>query len=189
MDNYTKNNVTKTTGEVGLQLTNPATSSTVTIEDGIAEPSGEGMRSLVLTRQAFDKEKFTDTVNTDFNQLGVTERDLTFFDPNLATVGDFFSIYNNLFFLIPKTGPNSHTTVVEESSQYVDYKANQVEIQALLDEIAELREQNLQLTLDIGNVLGAKQEIDGALADAGIEENFTETPSASFDPNFPKLTP
>ena len=69
-------------------------------------------------------------------------------------------MYNNLFFLIPKTGPNSHTTLIEQSSEYVDYKANQEEIQALLDEITELREQNLQLNIDIGNVFAAREEID-----------------------------
>ena len=99
-------------------------------------------QQVVLVKEQFDKDKFNQTVNTQFTQLGVEEPDLSFFDPNLATVGDFFSVYNNLFFLIPKEGPNSHTTLIEESSEYVDYKANQLEIQALLDEIAELREQN-----------------------------------------------
>tara|TARA_R110001592_G_scaffold118580_1_gene321008 strand:+ start:933 stop:1445 length:513 start_codon:yes stop_codon:yes gene_type:complete len=121
---------------------------------------------ITLVREAFNKEKFNETVNTAFTQLGVAEPDLSFFNPNLATVGDFFNIYTNLFFLIPKTGPNSHTTLIEESSEYVNYQANRLEIQALLDEIAELREQNLQLTLDIGNVLGAKEEIDKAINEA-----------------------
>tara|TARA_R110000744_G_scaffold2886_3_gene11490 strand:- start:35 stop:529 length:495 start_codon:yes stop_codon:yes gene_type:complete len=148
-----------------------AAPTSMEIGGGVAQQSGGDSRSIVLIRQAFDKEKFTETINTNFTQLGVNEQDLTFFDPNLATVGDFFSIYNTLFFLIPKTGPNSHTTLIEDSSQYVDYKANQVEIQALLDEIAELREQNLQLTLDVGNVLRSKKDIDGLLRDAGLEED------------------
>ncbi len=116
--------------------------------------------SVTLIRQAFDKKSFEETVNTEFTELGVPEIDLGFFDPNLATTGDFFTVYNNLFFLIPKTGPNSHTTLIEQSSEYVDYKANQEEIQALLDEITELREQNLQLNIDIGNVFAAREEID-----------------------------
>ena len=119
--------------------------------------------SITLVRQAFDKEKFNETVNTEFTELGVVDPDLGFFDPNLATVGDFFTVYNNLFFLIPKTGPNSHTTLIEQSSEYVEYQANQAEIQALLDEIAEVREQTLQLTIDVGNVLGAQEEIQQAI--------------------------
>ena len=121
-------------------------------------------QNITLIRQAFDKEAFNQTVDTSFTQLGVTEVDLSFFDPNLATVGDFFSIYNNLFFLIPKTGPNSHTTLIDESSDYTNYLPNQAEIQALLDEITELREQNLQLIVDMGNVFAAKEEIE-SLAD------------------------
>ena len=121
-------------------------------------------QNITLIRQAFDKEAFNQTVDTSFTQLGVTEVDLSFFDPNLATVGDFFSIYNNLFFLIPKTGPNSHTTLIDESSDYTNYLPNQAEIQALLDEITELREQNLQLIVDMGNVFAANEEIE-SLAD------------------------
>jgi len=117
-------------------------------------------QNITLIRQAFDKVKFNQTVDTSFTQLGVAEVDLSFFDPNLATVGDFFSVYNSLFFLIPKTGPDSHTTLIEESTKYVDYQANQVEIQALLDEITELREENLQLVLDMSNILGAQDEIE-----------------------------
>ena len=117
-------------------------------------------QNITLIRQAFDKVKFNQTVDTSFTQLGVAEVDLSFFDPNLATVGDFFTIYNNIFFLIPKTGPNSHTTLTDESSEYTNYLPNQAEIQALLDEITELREQNLQLVLDMGNILGAQDEIE-----------------------------
>tara|TARA_R110000744_G_scaffold55336_1_gene117012 strand:- start:944 stop:1345 length:402 start_codon:yes stop_codon:yes gene_type:complete len=124
------------------------------------------IQNITLVRQAFDKEKFNQTINIEFTELGVPPLDLSFFDSNLATVGDLFNIYNNLFFDIPKTGPNSHTTLIEESSQYVNYQANQVEIESLLDEIAELREQNLQLTIDMSDILKSQNTIDAALASA-----------------------
>lgn len=124
------------------------------------------IQNITLVRQAFDKEKFNQTVNIEFTELGVPPVDLSFFDSNLATVGDLFNIYNNLFFDIPKTGPNSHTTLIEESSQYVNYQANQIEIESLLDEIAELREQNLQLTIDMSSILESKNTIDAAVASA-----------------------
>ena len=69
------------------------------------------------------------------------------------------TIYNNIFFLIPKTGPNSHTTLTDESSEYTNYLPNQAEIQALLDEITELREQNLQLIVDMGNMFAVNEDI------------------------------
>ena len=82
----------------------------------------------------------------------------------MATVEDFFNIYNNLFFIIPKYGEiNSHEYLIKESSDYIDYQANQLEIEALLEEIAELRESNLQLQVDMAGILGAKQEIDKAI--------------------------
>tara|TARA_R110000796_G_scaffold233440_1_gene351973 strand:+ start:432 stop:830 length:399 start_codon:yes stop_codon:yes gene_type:complete len=115
---------------------------------------------VTLIRTAFDKEAFDATVNTEFTELGVAEVDLSFFDPNLATTEDFFNIYNNLFFLIPKTGVNSHTTLITESSDYVGYEANQEEIQALLQEIAELRELNLELQIDQGEILKAQQGLE-----------------------------
>ena len=120
--------------------------------------------SVTLIRTGYSREAFNSTFNTDFTQLGVSEQDLTFFDPNLATVEDFFTIYNNLFFIIPKYGEiNSHEYLIKESSDYIDYQANQLEIEALLEEIAELRESNLQLQIDMAGILGAKQEIDKAI--------------------------
>ena len=57
-------------------------------------------------------------------------------------------------------------TLIEESSQYVDYQANQTEIESLLDEIAELREQNLQLTIDMSSVLEGVKDINTAVTAA-----------------------
>ena len=131
-------------------------------------PSTQANTGLTLVRTGFNREAFDATFNRSFTELGVDEQDLSFFDPNLATVDDFFNIYSNLFFLIPKLGEiNSHEYLIKESSEYIDYRANQQEIQALLDEIAELRETNLQLQLDMAEVLGAKNTIDKALEDAG----------------------
>ena len=98
-----------------------------------------------LNRQVFDKKKFNETVDTSFTQL-VTQPDPTFFDLNLATVEDFFTLYEKFFFQIPKEGEvNSHTYLIKESSDYVGFQANSEDIQALLDEIAQLRQENLSL--------------------------------------------
>ena len=104
--------------------------------------------NLSLNRQVFDKTKFNETVDTSFTQL-VQPLDPTFFDLNLATIEDFFTLYNKFFFEIPKEGEvNSHTYLIKESSDYVGFDANNEEIQALLDEIATLRQENLQLQQD-----------------------------------------
>jgi hypothetical protein len=115
-----------------------------------------------LNRQVFDKKKFDETVDTSFTQL-VSQPDPTFFDLNLATVEDFFTLYNKFFFQIPKEGEvNSHTYLIKESSDYVGFQANSEDIQALLDEIASLRQENLatrQELLDVINQTATQQLI------------------------------
>lgn len=109
--------------------------------------------NVKLVRQVFDKKKFNETVDTSFSQL-VPQQDPTFFDLNLATVDDFFELYNKFFYEIPKEGTvNSHTYLIQESSEYVDYQAQAEEIEALLEEIAELRAENLELRKDMTTLI------------------------------------
>lgn len=108
------------------------------------------METVNLNRQVFNKEKFNSTIDTSFTQLGPQPQDPSFFDINLATLEDFFTLYNKLFFEIPKDGDtNSHTFLVNESGQYINFQANNEEIQALLQEISDLRTENLELRQDI----------------------------------------
>ena len=107
------------------------------------------MENVNLNRQVFNKQKFNDTVDTTFSELGVQEQDLKFFDLNLATGNDFFILQNKLFFEIPKEGAiNSHTFLVKESGDYVGSQLINEEIQALLQEISDIREENLVLRQD-----------------------------------------
>ncbi len=127
--------------------------------------AGRNSERIVLERDVFNKTAFNNTVDTNFTQLDQAPPDLSFFDPNLATVEDFFSIYQNLFFQIPKFGDiNSHQYLVIESTAYTGFIENQEQIDALLEEIVDLREENLQLQLDIQQLLGAKETIDQAIS-------------------------
>lgn len=113
------------------------------------------MEQVNLNRQVFNKEKFNQTVNTSFSQLGPQQPDPSFFDINLATQEDFFTLYNKFFFEIPKEGEtNSHIYLITESSQYVNFQQNQEEIEALLQEITDLREENLTLRQENVDLLG-----------------------------------
>ncbi len=107
-----------------------------------------------LMREAFNKKQFDDTINTDFTELGIANKpDPSTFDPSLATVGDFFTIYQSLFLQIPKEGAvNSHQFLIDSSTEYTQYIAQKEEIEELLDEINTLREQNLELVEDINTV-------------------------------------
>lgn len=115
--------------------------------------------SANLNRQVFNKQKFGETVDTNFNQL-VEQTDPTFFDVDLATQEDFFILYDKFFFEIPKQGQtNSHEYLIRESSNYVGFEETNEEIQALLEEIAQLRQENLELreqqVSNISNSIGS----------------------------------
>ena len=107
-----------------------------------------------LSREGFNKKQFDDTIDTRFTQLGIPIKpDPSTFDPSLATVGDFFTIYQSLFYQIPKEGAvNSHTFLIKDSTNYVQYIAQQAEIEELLEEINELRTQNIDLIADIAEL-------------------------------------
>lgn len=112
------------------------------------------MEKVNLNRQVFNKQKFNDTVDTTFSELGVQQQDPSFFDLNLATVDDFFILYNRLFFEIPKEGAiNSHTFLIKESGDYVGSQQVNEEIQVLLQEITDLREENLALRQENINII------------------------------------
>lgn len=104
------------------------------------------MEKINLSRQVFDKKKFNETIDTTFSQLGAQPIDPSFFDINLATQEDFWTLYDKFFFEIPKEGDtNSHAYLVQESSNYLGSQIVNEEIQALIGEISDLREENLEL--------------------------------------------
>jgi hypothetical protein len=83
------------------------------------------MEKINLNRQVFNKAKFNETIDTSFSQLGVQEEDPSFFDINLATQADFFTLYDKFFYDIPKEGEiNSHTYLITESTEYVGFQEN-----------------------------------------------------------------
>ena len=129
------------------------------LSDDVKRGRGSGAGETVsLKREAFNRKQFDDTVNTEFTELGQSniEKDLSFFDPSLATVNDFFTIYQSLFYQIPKEGEiNSHIFLINESTNYTQYEAQREEIDALQEEIDALRAQNVQLVEDLTNTINA----------------------------------
>ena len=110
-------------------------------------------KQVKMKRQVFDKNAFNDTINTEFTQL-VNVPDPAFFDINLATQEDFWILYNKFFYQIPKEGDiNSHQYLVQTSGDYINYAPQQEEIEALLQEIADLRQENLEIRQEIAQVV------------------------------------
>jgi len=99
---------------------------------------------IVLTKQVYDKNQYQKVIDTTFTQL---VQPTVFTGSTLPTVNEFFSDYNQLFFDIPKFGEtNSHEYLIKTSTEYIG--ASSVvndELQALIDEVTELRQENLDL--------------------------------------------
>ena len=129
-----------------------------------------------LTKEVFDKSSFDKTLDLSFTQLGPENAlDPSFFDISLATLEDFWTLYDQFFYDIPKTGPRSHETLAQTSGEYANFELVQQQIQALLDEIAEIREENVELRLENVNlsVSGSLAEGEAAALQAQIDAQTT----------------
>ena len=100
-------------------------------------------RKIDLKKNVFSKSQYIKTINTQFSELGVTtlQEDLD----SQIDVTQFFQSYNDLFYEIPANGAtNSHEYLIKTSGEYIDSEIDNEVIQALQNEIAQLREELLQ---------------------------------------------
>lgn len=103
---------------------------------------------LTLRKKLYNKSAYLNTINTQFNELLPTPP-LTPVE-EVVTIDEFFQIYENLFYEIPKEGEvNSHEYIIKQSTDYVGSTGMSNEIQALLDEITFLRQENITLQQNI----------------------------------------
>ena len=95
-------------------------------------------KNINLNKEVFNKIDYTKTIKTTFTQLGVkTVQEQIDEQP---TVQEFFNLYNNLFYQINEVGPtNSHEYLVKTSGNYINSEGDNIIIQALQKEIADLR--------------------------------------------------
>lgn len=108
------------------------------------------MSQIPIERQVFDKDAFSRVVNTRFSQLINQQQDE---ETPEFTLEDFFELYENLFYQIPKEGDiNSHRYMLERSAEYLGVIVSQDDIQALLDEITNLRQQVLDLQTTLSEI-------------------------------------
>ena len=97
------------------------------------------MSKISIQKQVFNKTTFPKVVDTQFKQLiDTTQADST---PSF-TLEDFFTLYEQLFFQIPKEGDtNSHQYILEKEAEYLGINLNTEDVQALLAEITALRQE------------------------------------------------
>ena len=99
--------------------------------------------NINLNKEVFSKRDYQKTINTSFTQLDVPsiQEQLT----QQTTVPEFFDLYNELFYEINEIGEtNSHEYLIKTSSQYINFNENNELVQALQNEIAQLREELLE---------------------------------------------
>jgi hypothetical protein len=108
------------------------------------------MSQIPIEKQVFDKDAFGRVINTQFsfllNNQGVG-------DNPTFTIEDFFELYEQLFYQIPKEGDtNSHRYILEKEADYLGIIINEEDIQALLDEITSLRQQVLDTQTALNDI-------------------------------------
>lgn len=113
------------------------------------------MANIPLNKEVYSKTQFKKVVNTNFTQLVNVPSEPTSSIPSVESinvkVGEFFKEYNSLFYDIPKFGnTNSHEYLVKTSGEYIGtISTPDSTIQALIEEINQLRQDNLALQQQI----------------------------------------
>lgn len=150
-----------------------------------------------LLKNIYGKNQYIKTINTNFNELGVTTvaEDLQQ-QPNIEV---FFNLYNSLFYDIPPEGiTNSHAFLVQQSGEYIGFNENLDEIEALQAEITQLRktllsaqinivelETGQNLNIDVDSIEDDAEEINKTLQE--IQRDANERAS-SIDPSSQQIT-
>tara|TARA_R110000782_G_scaffold94089_1_gene177777 strand:- start:612 stop:950 length:339 start_codon:yes stop_codon:yes gene_type:complete len=108
---------------------------------------------IKLTKTVYGKITYPNIVDTEFTQLiGPSP---TVEAP--ITIEELFDAYNDLFFEIPISGDfNSHEELIKRSTEYAGVSGTTDEVEALLDEINQLRIENLSLQQSIDDLTTSK---------------------------------
>jgi hypothetical protein len=130
----------------------PNTSS-VEIEEQVTStlPTAD---TLSLRKTALVKSNYNNVVDTSFSELTPPPPP----EEETVSVSQFFRLYDQLFYDIPPEGEiNTHEFLIRRSTEYIGFTdETPEEIQALLDEITNLRRNLLdteQEVLDLRNQL------------------------------------
>ena len=102
------------------------------------------METINLNKRVYAKNQYEKVIDTKFSQLANTAP----VDTTVPTISvdEFFQYYQQLFFQIPKLGTtNSHEYLIKTSSEYINFTPINEDIQALIEEINNLQQNNLEL--------------------------------------------
>lgn len=100
-------------------------------------------RRVDLIKKVYGTNTYPKVIDTTFTELITTDVEE---EEVVLTVDEFFQEYERLFFDIPISGSiNSHTYMIERSTQYLGGGIEDEEKRALIEEINSLRQQLLDL--------------------------------------------
>jgi hypothetical protein len=104
-----------------------------------------------IQRTVFSKQTYPKVIDTTFKEL----LPVTVDNSQFQTVDYFFQLYDDLFYEIQPLGEfNSHEALIKRSSDYVGIESRSSDVDALIEEINDLRKQLLeanQTILDLSN--------------------------------------
>ncbi len=101
---------------------------------------------IPVQNSIYNKNTFTKVVNTQFSELAAPPLTI----PE-TTVEAFFELYDELFPVIPNEGEvNSHRAILLREAEYLNVQlVGDDEVQALLQEITDLRQQLLEAEVNV----------------------------------------
>jgi len=109
------------------------------------------MEKIKIKKESFPKQKYPTIINTEFSQLINPSPQVE----NVLTVDEFFELYDDLFYEIQPTGEvNSHEYMVKRSGDYVGLESRSSDVDALIQEINDLRRQLLEANQNIIELSG-----------------------------------
>lgn len=98
-----------------------------------------------IQKEVYRSDQFNNLVDRQFNTFTKPVEEV-----DTDTVEELFRLYDKLYYSIPVEGEeNSHQYLLQKSSELTDFEKTTEDIQPLLDEIAQLRQQNLELNQQI----------------------------------------
>ena len=114
------------------------------------------MEQVNLNKNVFLKDQYKKVIDTSFTQLVQPAATSSVIPPSIS-IAEFFTNYQTLFFEIPKFGNiNSHEYLIKTSQAYAgDFSNSDDTIQALIEEVTQLRQENLTLQQQILNPTGS----------------------------------
>ena len=98
-----------------------------------------------IYKEVYKKEEINTVIDTEFKTFTKPVEEV-----DTDTVEEFFRLYDKLYYTIPAEGEDkSHQYLLQRSSELTNLEQTSEDIQPLLDEVAQLRQQLLNANQQI----------------------------------------